>query len=113
MTDFMLLFRGATPKQLGISPDQMEDHMAKWGAWIGGLSEKGIFKGGNPLDEAGKVLTGKDVVLTDGPYSESKDLVGGFVSVSADNIEAATEIAKTCPILPDGGSVEIRAIQQM
>ena len=113
MADFLLLFRGDGPQSQGFSPDEMQKHMEQWGSWIGGLNEKGSFKAGDPLDAGGKVLTGADKVLTDGPYAESKDVVGGYVIVSASDIDAATEISKGCPIFDTGGSLEVRPVRPM
>jgi hypothetical protein len=91
----------------------MQQHMQKWMAWIDELTRKGNFKAGEPLDQGGQVVRGKKQVVTDGPYAESKDLVGGYLIVKAASLAKATDIAKGCPIFESDGSVEIRAIREL
>jgi hypothetical protein len=95
------------------SPQQMQQQMQKWGAWIQQLTKSGNFKAGEPLERGGKVLTGKKKLVTDGPYAEAKDLVGGYLLVSAKTVDDAVELARGCPILEADGTVEVRAIQEM
>jgi hypothetical protein len=113
MTDYLFLFRGGDAAMARMSPEQMQQNMAKWMAWIEQLSKDGIFKAGEPLDSKGKVLRGKKQVVTDGPYAESKDLVGGYLIVTAPSLAKAADIAKGCPIFEGDGSVEIREIRQL
>ena len=113
MADFLMLFRGGREAMQQMSPDGMQAHMKQWGDWIGGLAKQGVFKGGDPLDGGGKVLAGANKNVTDGPYAEAKDLVGGYLIVSAKDEPAACEIAKGCPIFETGGSVEVRKITPM
>src|SRR6266487_2818076 len=110
MADFIYLFRGGQPQG---SPEQMQQHMQKWRGWIDELGKKGQFKAGEPLDRTGKVLTGKQKVITDGPYAEAKDLVGGYLVVAAENLDHATELAKGCPIFETNGIVEVRPVMKM
>src|SRR5262245_17385005 len=111
MPNYLYLFRGGEPR--GLSPAEMDDHMKKWGAWIGELSGKGRFKGGEPLAEGGRVLAGKRRSVTDGPFAESKDVVGGYLMVSAASLDEATELARGCPVFESDGSVEVREIREM
>jgi hypothetical protein len=112
MADFIYLFRGGRTQES--SPEQMQQEMQKWRVWIDELGKKGHFKAGEPLDRTGKVVTGKQKVVTDGPYAEAKDLVGGYLIVAAENIAQATELAKGCPIFDQPlGSVEVRAVMKM
>jgi|SRR5579862_1252347 len=110
MADYLFIFRGGMPK---MSPEQMQQHMEKWMAWIQRLSKAGIFKAGEPLEEAGRVIRGKKLTVTDGPYAESKDVVGGYLIVKADSLAKATGIAKECPIFETDGSVEVREIRPL
>ena len=110
MADFIYLFRGGAP--MG-SPEQMQAHMQKWRSWIEELGKQGHFKAGEPLDGKGKVVTGKQKVVTDGPYAEAKDLVGGYLLVAAEELGQAAELAKGCPIFEHGGSVEVRPVMKM
>jgi hypothetical protein len=63
------------------------------------------------LDNTGKVVSGKQKVVNDGPYAEAKDVVGGYIVVEVNDLAHAVEISKGCPILEAGGSVEVRPVQ--
>jgi hypothetical protein len=111
MSEFVFLYRGGERQQ---SPQQMEQQMQKWVAWMKELGEKGHIKDpGHPLDREGKVVSGKQKVITDGPYAESKDLIGGYTLIEAKDLGHAAEISKGCPIFEFGGLVEIRPVMKM
>jgi len=106
----MLLFRGGNPRDAKLSPEAFQQHMMQWGTWVQGLHERGVFRAGESLrPDGGRVLDPK-LVVTDGPFCEAKELVGGFVILSAADLDAATEEAKACPVLHVGGHVEIREL---
>ena len=109
MADYVFLFRGGDTSQMEFSPDEMQQHMQKWFGWIDSLRERGIYKGGEPLEDEGLVVT-PDQAITDGPFPESKEMIGGYVMISADSIEEAAEIGKGCPILLSRGKVEVRPV---
>ena len=111
MASFLYVFRGGA--NVGASPQQMQEHMQKWAAWIQQLSKTGNFKAGDPLEAEGKVIRGRKKVVTDGPYAEAKDLVGGYLLISAKNLDEAVELSRGCPIFDSEGSVEVRPIRQM
>jgi hypothetical protein len=113
MADYLFLFRGGDGARGKMSPEKMEQHMKKWMAWIEQLSKADQFKAGEPLDPEGRVITGRKQVVTDGPYAEAKDMVGGYLIVRAPSLGKAGEIAKGCPIFETDGSVEIRQIREM
>src|SRR5579862_2470075 len=111
MSEFTFLFRG---RQIFDSPEQGQNHIQQWVAWLKELGEQGHIKDpGHPLEHVGKVVRGKQKIVTDGPYAEAKDVVGGYIIVAARDIAHAAELSKGCPILGVGGSVEIRPIQKM
>lgn len=112
MKDFMFIFRGAAD-QYDFSAEQMQQHMQKWFSWIDDLKAKQIYVAGEPLTPAGKTVKGAKALVTDGPFAESKELVGGFFLIKAGSLEEAAEIAKGCPDLPLEGSVEIREVMKM
>jgi len=90
----------------------MQKTMEKWRAWFKQLGENGHLKDiGHPLENTGKVVKGKQKSVTDGPFAEAKDVVGGFTLIQARDLEHAVELCKGCPILEVGGSVEVRPIQ--
>lgn len=111
MAEYLYLFR-ACPEG-GVPPEEWEDHVARWRHWLAALKAAGTVKGGQPLEEEGKVLSGQPIQVTDGPYAESKEVVGGYLVVEAASEEEAVEIARGCPSLEAGGSVEVRQIHPM
>lgn len=111
MASYLYLFRGGDVP--GRSPEEMQAHMQRWRGWIAELAKAERFKGGEPLEPGGKVMAGTKRVVTDGPYAEAKDVVGGYLLVEADNLGVATELAAGCPIFDAGGSVEVRPIVRM
>jgi hypothetical protein len=110
MSEFLYLYRGG---QRGTSPAESDQIMQKWMAWFKDLTASGNLKdGGQPLEPQGKVVKDKGTV-TDGPFAEAKDLVGGYTLIEADTLARAAELAKGCPILERGGLVEVRPIMTM
>jgi len=107
----MYLFRGGANGNM--SPEAMQAHMQKWMQWMKSLGEKGIFVGGEPLQQTGKQVNGTKKVVTDGPFVEAKEMVGGYLIVNAKDINEAVEISKGCPILEIEGKVEVRPVQKM
>ena len=111
MSEFLYLYRGG--ERPG-SPELMQKQMQKWMAWMKELSDKGHLKSpGHPLDRAGKVVRGSPKSVTDGPYPEAKDLVGGYSLVEAKDLAQAAELSSGCPIFDVGGVVEVRPIMQI
>jgi hypothetical protein len=111
MSEFTFLFRGRGDT-LG-SQEERQRHLETWLAWFKDLGAKGHVKDpGNPLEEIGKVVKGKHKDVNDGPYAEAKDVVGGYMLIEANDLQHAAELAKGCPILEVGGSVEVRPIQK-
>ena len=107
---FMLLLRGGVSNR-DLSPEQMQQQIERYMNWIEKLRREGHFVAGEPLDETGKVLSGKNgTTVTDGPFTESKEDVGGYFIIRALDIERAVEISKGCPIFVNNGTVEVRAI---
>lgn len=111
MKDFMFIFRGGMPESM--TPEESQASMQKWFAWIGELSTKGRYVGGDPLMKEGKLLQGKKPVVTDGPFAEGKELLGGYFIIKADTLEEATELAWGYPDFELGGSVEIREVMKI
>jgi hypothetical protein len=86
--------------------------MQNWFSWIEELKAKKIYVSGEALLPVGKTVKGKKALVTDGPFAESKELVGGFFIIKANSIEEAAEIAKGSPDLPYEGSVEVREVMK-
>jgi hypothetical protein len=110
---FMLLLRGGVSNR-DLSAEQLQRQIERYMSWIEKLRGEGRFVAGEPLDETGKVLSGKNgSTVTDGPFTESKEEVGGYFIIRATDIEAAVELSKSCPIFANNGTVEVRPIQQV
>jgi hypothetical protein len=114
MSDFVYLFRIDEAGQKAAMPELAQHRMQSWLAWMRDLEAKGHLKHrGQPLDRAGKVVRGREKVISDGPYVEVKDLVAGFIVVQATDLAEAAALSTTCPILEGDGSVEIRPVMAM
>ena len=111
MANYLFLFRGGQMRTM--SPQELQQSMGRWRAWIGELSSKGQYKGGEPLAEGGRILNGKKQTVTDGPFGETKDVVTGYLLITAGDMQAATEAARGCPIFEREGSVEVRELREM
>jgi hypothetical protein len=111
MSQFLYLYRGGGRPE---SPAEGEQVMKKWTTWLGDLASKGHIKDrGQPLEDEGKVVRSKGSQITDGPYPESKDIVGGYTLVEAKDLAHAAQLAGGCPIFDRGGLVEVRPIMEM
>ena len=110
MKDFLLVYRmdySAIPQG---TPEQMEAMTKRWMDWIAGIAAQGkLTDRGNRLAGTGKVLKGNNIV-TNGPYTEIKESIGGYSLVKAGSYDEAVDLAKGCPILTVGGNVEVREI---
>ena len=106
----MLIFVGADYGQLGLSPEETQTQMQRWFEWVDKLKADDIYVEGRPLTSAGKTLKGQSPVITDGPFAEASELVGGYFIVKAESIDAAAELAKDYPDYNYGGAVEVREV---
>jgi hypothetical protein len=85
--------------------------LSRWSAWFDRLTNEGKAKLGQPLTNDGKIVSGKKgVAVVDGPFTESKEAVAGYILLRVADLDEATEIAKECPGLDYGMSVEVRPI---
>jgi hypothetical protein len=89
----------------------MQEVAGQMMAWFKRLADQGKVLGGSPLDNKGKVVSGKGGrVVADGPFAESKEAVGGYFMLQVDTMDEAVAIAQECPMLPHGGKVEVRQV---
>src|SRR5690348_3709490 len=101
------------------SEDRLNDgqRTSAWAAYTNELAAAGKIRGGERLRPAASAttlrLSGGKRLLSDGPYAETKEQLGGFYLVEADNIDDAVELAARMPHLQDGGAVEIRPIWEL
>ena len=110
---FLLLFHhtleGPDP-----TPEEMEKIFGQWMAWMKKMTAKGQMVGANRLQDTGKVLRPpRGSQIFDGPYAESKEVVGGYVLIQADNMDQAMEIARGCPGLDMETTVEVRPVEPL
>ena len=116
MNDFVYLFRASPADQQAAmgTPEAAQKSMQRWLAWIRELEANGNLKQrGQPLERTGKVVRGKKKMITDGPFTEAKDIVSGFLIIQARDAAHAAELAKGCPMLDGDGSVEIRPVMKI
>lgn len=111
-SDYLLLFRG-TNWDKGLSPEQIQKVVTDWYAWFERLKQEGRCSGGHPLQNSGKVVSGKNRAVADGPFAESKEAVGGYFYLHVDDEAEAVAIAQMCPGLPYGAVVEVRPVAEM
>jgi hypothetical protein len=118
MPQFMMLLYDTPAMQqawAGFSPQEMEAGIQLYAAWSEGLAERGKLRGGDKLrDGEGRVVrgAGEEQRVTDGPFAEAKEVLGGFFVIEADDYEEALELARDCPHLEFGGTVVIRAVDE-
>lgn len=108
----MFLFRG-NDWQKGLSPEEMQRIAGQWMAWFERLTAQGKIVAGSPLEMEGKVVSGKNGrSISDGPFAESKEAVGGYFLLNVATFEEALAIAQQCPGLDYGAKVEVRPVAE-
>ena len=112
MSQFLFVYRNSAPSYMTMTPEEMQQMLQKWQTWItDGIRKGWMVDAGDALKREGRVVNAKKVI-SDGPFIEVKELVGGYSIVQADTLDAAAELAKGCPIFLRGGSVEVRPLQE-
>lgn len=116
MPEYMLLLHEELDLFKNYSPTEMQKVCEQYGAWARSLGKQGKLAGGQKLkDDGGRSLVRKKgkTLVHDGPYSETKEIIGGYFAIKAKNYEEALEIAKDCPHLEYGGRVEVRQVDEV
>jgi hypothetical protein len=112
MDEFMLIFRHEDGNKVA-SPEQIQIWMKQTMDWIGGIAAQNKFSGGNGLPFEDSRVVHSDKVVTNGPFGEIKETIGGYIIVKAASVEEAVEFAKGCPALQgEGNTVEVRKIDK-
>lgn len=112
MEKFMFIFHGGQMDTM--TPDEMQAHMSKWMTWVHELRAQNRYVGGDPLLPGGKLVVGKKgKSVTDGPYTEGKEVVGGYLVIRASNFDEAVAISKDCPELDIDGTIQVRQVMPM
>jgi hypothetical protein len=113
VAQFMLLIRGGDEAFAQFTPEQMQQTLGQYFAWSDRLRKEGRLVGADQLADGGRTVRARDGQLViDGPFTETKDAVGGYYQIEAADEAEAAEIAKGCPVLNHGGLVEVRGIVQ-
>ena len=114
MKEFLLVFRrNEVSGEPQPSPEQLQAMMKPWQDWIGSIAAQNkLVSSGNRLTSEGRVIKSENVI-TNGPYVEMKEAIGGYIIVRANSIDEAAELSKDCPILKMNGNVEVRTIVPM
>jgi hypothetical protein len=116
MAEYILLLHDNPAAFAKLSPEEMQKVVEKYMAWGARMRAAGVLRDGKKLvDDNGKVLrkSGAQIRLTDGPYSETKEILGGFYMVEAGSYDHVAEIVQDSPHFEYGGTIEVREIQQM
>lgn len=108
-SQYLLLFRGSTWYR-ELSVNELQEIMGRTNVWIDQMISSGVYKAGQPLEEQGRVISARSGSVSDGPFNEAKESVGGYVLIEADNLDHAVEIARGNPMIPHGLTVEIRPV---
>ena len=109
---YMLIFR-STDWYKGLSPEEIQRIVDLWMAWFKGLTDDGRAVAGNPLEHTGKIVSARNgKIVSDGPFAETKETIGGYFILKVDDLDEAVAIAKQCPGLPYGIRVEVRPIAE-
>jgi hypothetical protein len=110
--EYLLLFRSSNWDQ-GLSSQQLESAMNQFLSWYEELKQQGKLKIGQPLEHEGKIVSGKSGrIVADGPFAESKEAIGGYFLLQVDNLDEAVAIAKQCPMLEYGSTLEVRPVAE-
>jgi hypothetical protein len=112
MQEFMMIFRHTPNANVQPTPEQIQANIQLWQDWIGGIAAQSKFVSTNQLGRSGKTLKPNNIV-SDGPYAEVKEILGGYLIVKAGSLDEAMKLAEGCPILLVGGHVEVRDIIKM
>jgi hypothetical protein len=113
MEEYALIMRHEDGHKVA-SPEQLQAWMKQTMDWIGGIAAQNKFVSGTGLPfEGARVVTTKNSksIVTNGPFGDIKETIGGFIIVKADSFDEAIEFAKGCPVLQgEGNSLEVRKI---
>jgi hypothetical protein len=110
MRSYMLLFWA--PKRLLSMPrsdEQARESGERWRSWEQALRRAGHSFTGARLEAAGRCVIGVEKTIADGPFGDDH-VMGGYFLMSASSLEQATDLARGCPVLQNGGTVEVRPV---
>lgn len=108
MNKYMLILFEDAKGYEGMSAEDYQKEIELHMKWMEELGDH--YDSGEPLEADAKTIKGVEKVVSDGPYIEAKEMVGGFYMIHAESLEQATELAKGCPVLRLGGTIEVRPV---
>ena len=111
MQKYLLILFDDNANYEAMTPEDYQKEIELHGQWIQELGDH--YDSGEALEEPAKTIHGKENLVTDGPYIEAKEIVGGFYVIKANSLEEATNLAKGCPTLRFGGAVEVRPVMHI
>jgi hypothetical protein len=112
MTNYFLFLYDDPRTWMKMRPEDMQKALEKYVAWREKAQKAGFLRGSHRLaEDAGKVIRGATV--TDGPYSETKELLGGYFLIAANNYDEAVQRSLDHPHLEYGGTIEVRQMHPM
>ena len=113
MSQFLLLIRGGSDTSENLSPEQIQAAIERYRAWAQKLRSQGKLIGAEKLkDNQGMLLSAKNgQVAVDGPFAETKETIGGYFIIEADDLNAAIEISQECAAFSEGWVIELREIE--
>jgi hypothetical protein len=110
-SQYLLLFRG-TNWHRELSAQEIQEIMGRTNAWFDRLFHEGKAKGAQPLEGEGKTISYKNGSVADGPFTESKESIGGYLLLEVDTFDEAMAIARENPMIPHGLVVEVRPVAE-
>ena len=113
MPSYMLLLHQSPSKFQDLAPEDIQQIIARYTTWRSELVRQNKLRGGEKLgNDGGRRLRiqGDQVSVTDGPYSEAAEVLGGYFTIEAANYDEAVAIARTCPHLTGTQWIEVRQI---
>lgn len=110
MKQYLLLLYDNVETLPQMSPEEMQHLVQAHMQWSQKLAEQGVLRGGDGLEETGAYIKGKNALVTDGPFIETKEMIGGYYLIQAESLEQAVAIAQECPCHLWGGTTEVRPI---
>jgi hypothetical protein len=113
MKDFLFLYRMDYSVTSQATTEQADANMKKWMDWLGSIAAQNkLSNKGNRLHNSGRVIKNNNIV-TNGPFTDIKESLGGYSIIKAASYDEAVELAKGCPVFATGGNVEVREIDAM
>lgn len=110
MKDFLVLLREPDGRKKIPSKEFQEKHQENWKKWLGEMVNRGILTSGRPLSLAGSVIKNSGKEVTSGPHQNGEEIIGGFLTIRATDLNEAIKEMTGCPVFESDGYIEVREI---